>query len=145
MHAKKYLINDIAFEIASLNNKVTKNARSLRCNKKTGVVFRQDHIQRVTCESNRAWSELSYRMQALRDNPLCAKQEYENLLEENDPGMNLKLTYDPDQVFNISEARPRVAILREQGINGQQRWLRFFDMAGFTSVDVHMTTFGWGV
>ncbi|HOW16256.1 MAG TPA: phosphoribosylformylglycinamidine synthase subunit PurQ, partial [bacterium] len=89
----------------------------------------------------RTWSTLTYKMQALRDDPTCAKQEYDNLLDEKDPGMNFKLTYDPDKSFSINTAlkKPRMAILREQGINGQLEMAAVFDRAGFESVDVHMT------
>jgi phosphoribosylformylglycinamidine synthase len=87
----------------------------------------------------RYWSELTYHMQALRDNPACAKEEYDNLLDETDPGMNFHLTYDPAETFHIGGERPKMAILREQGINGQVEMGAAFDRAGFASVDVHMT------
>ena len=77
-------------------------------------------------------------MQAHRDNPACAQEEYDNLLDENDPGMQFSLTYDP-AVPHVSTSRPRMAILREQGINGQVEMAAAFDRAGFESVDVHMT------
>ena len=90
---------------------------------------------------NRLWSELTYRMQTNRDNPSCIKQEYDNILDEKDPGMNFKLTYDPSATFSVksSVVCPRVAILREQGVNGQLEMAACFDKAGFESVDVHMT------
>ncbi len=90
---------------------------------------------------NRTWSELTYRMQALRDNPDCAKQEFDNLLDEKDPGMSFKLTYNPDETFAVNSTlkKPKIAILREQGINGQLEMGAVFDRAGFESVDVHMT------
>lgn len=88
------------------------------------------------------WSETSYRMQALRDNPDCAKQEFERLLQ-NDPGLSVKLTYDPQEnisaPFINSGVRPSVAILREQGVNGQVEMAAAFDRAGFRAVDVHMS------
>ena len=87
---------------------------------------------------NRTWSELTFRMQALRDNPACAQEEYDNLLDEDDPGMQFSLTYDPAEP-HVSTSRPRMAILREQGINGQVEMAAAFDRAGFESVDVHMT------
>jgi len=96
----------------------------------------------VFCESlttlNRYWSELTFRMQALRDNPECAQQEYDNLLDELNPGLQFALTYDP-LAPHISKTRPRMAILREQGINGQVEMAAAFDRAGFECVDVHMT------
>jgi len=117
---------------------------------------------RGVSDLNRMWSELTYHMQAVRDNPECAKDEYDNLLDESDPGMNFKLTFDPSdstwrggkmsdkpatgsrgsphgKYANVSAVRPRTAILREQGINGQVEMAAAFDLAGFECVDVHMT------
>ncbi len=91
----------------------------------------------------RIWSETTYQMQALRDNPECARQEYDNLLDRQDPGMSVGLTFDPDEdvaapYLNLGY-RPRVAILREQGVNGQIEMAAAFDRAGFSAVDVHMS------
>ncbi len=88
------------------------------------------------------WSEVSYRMQALRDNPDCAKQQFERIADDNDPGLSAVLTYDVND--NISKAfthaeRPKVAILREQGVNGHVEMAAAFDRAGFAAIDVHMT------
>jgi phosphoribosylformylglycinamidine synthase len=88
---------------------------------------------------NRLWSELTYHMQSRRDNPECIREEFESIQDEQDPGMNFTLTYDPGKAFTVSAARPRMAILREQGINGQVEMAAAFDRAGFESVDVHMT------
>ena len=132
---------------------------------------------------NRTWSELSFHMQAQRDNPACAREEYDALLEENN-GILIKPAFDvqeveatllslssgqdkatgvslpqseipsesaaPESTFipnlstqnspvTTSENRPKVAIFREQGINGQNEMAFAFDRAGFESVDVHMT------
>ena len=92
---------------------------------------------------HRAWSETTYHMQRLRDNPQCAQEEYERLLDPGDPGLNVKLTFDPAgdiaAPFVGRGARPRVAILREQGVNGQVEMAAAFDRAGFEAVDVHMS------
>jgi len=89
------------------------------------------------------WAETSYRMQALRDNPDCAEQEFAILDDELDPGLYAKLSFDlKEQVaapFIISGQRPKMAILREQGVNGQVEMAAAFDHAGFTSVDIHMS------
>ena len=87
------------------------------------------------------WSEVSYRMQALRDNPDCAKQQFERITEDNDPGLSASLTYDINEDITLpyADIRPRVAILREQGVNGHVEMAAAFDRAGFTSIDVHMT------
>ena len=92
---------------------------------------------------HRAWSETTCRMQMLRDNPDCAQQEYDRLLDAGDPGITPKLTFDPGEnivaPFINRGARPRVAILREQGVNGQIEMAAAFDRAGFAAVDVHMS------
>src|SRR6185295_4426675 len=91
----------------------------------------------------RAWSETTWRMQQLRDHPQCARQEYDRLLDEGDPGLHAALTYDPSgdvaAPYVSRGSRPRVAILREQGVNGQVEMAAAFDRAGFATVDVHMT------
>jgi phosphoribosylformylglycinamidine synthase len=116
------------------------------------VVERQQltviHDGRIVYQASRAgmqahWSELSYRMQALRDNPDCALQQFERIQDDNDPGLNVKLTFDPsDDVaapFILSSAKPKLAILREQGVNGHVEMAAAFDRAGFASIDVHMS------
>jgi len=91
----------------------------------------------------RAWSETSYRMQALRDNPQAAQQEFERLLDAADPGISPVLTFDPQQDIAApmiaTGARPQVAVLREQGVNGQIEMAAAFDRAGFAAFDVHMS------
>jgi phosphoribosylformylglycinamidine synthase len=91
----------------------------------------------------RAWSETTYHMQRLRDNPQCAQQEYDRILDAADPGLHAKLTYDPAQdvaaPYIGRGARPKMAILREQGVNGQIEMAAAFDRAGFETRDVHMS------
>lgn len=100
-------------------------------------------IREARVDLHRAWSETSYRMQSLRDNPECAQQEYDRLLDANDKGLTVALTYDPAAdiaaPFVAVGARPRMAILREQGVNSQLEMAAAFDRAGFTAVDVHMS------
>jgi phosphoribosylformylglycinamidine synthase len=92
---------------------------------------------------HRAWAELSYAMQARRDNPDCAREEYDAILDVEDPGLSAPLTFDThDDVaapFIAAGARPRVAVLREQGVNGQYEMAAAFTRAGFAAVDVHMS------
>ncbi|MDH3506527.1 MAG: phosphoribosylformylglycinamidine synthase [Gammaproteobacteria bacterium] len=95
---------------------------------------------------NRWWSELTYRMQALRDNPECAQEAYDAILDDDDPGLTvrLRLTERPVPVpvpvpDPRRDERPRVAILREQGVNSQREMAAAFDRAGFAAFDVHMT------
>jgi phosphoribosylformylglycinamidine synthase len=91
----------------------------------------------------RAWSETSFQMQSLRDNPLCAQQEMEARLERDDPGLNVSLSFDPAvnvaRPFFHTGIRPRVAILREQGVNGQVEMAAAFHRCGFEAIDVHMS------
>ncbi len=84
------------------------------------------------------WAELSYRMQRLRDNPDCAEQEYEQIIAD-DPGFSSLLSYDPAAPFAIGTERPEIAVLREQGVNGQIEMAAAFERAGFAPVDVHMS------
>jgi phosphoribosylformylglycinamidine synthase len=93
-------------------------------------------------ELQQIWSEVSYRMQALRDNPDCAKQQFERIADDNDPGLSASLTYDLNDniVAHLAHGhRPKVAILREQGVNGHVEMAAAFDRAGFAAIDVHMT------
>ena len=94
-------------------------------------------------ELRRRWSEVSFRIQEMRDNPDCAREEYSRLADAADPGLHAALSYDPnDDVaapFISSGARPAVAILREQGVNSQTEMAAVFTRAGFDAYDVHMT------
>ena len=112
----------------------------------------------------RAWSELSHRMQSMRDHPRCAEEEYRGLLDMSDPGLSVTPCFDArEQGATESRAgagadtgvrpygyrgeasapaitglaRPRIAILREQGVNGHIEMAAAFERAGFESVDVH--------
>jgi phosphoribosylformylglycinamidine synthase len=89
----------------------------------------------------RIWSETTYQMQKLRDNPDCAQQEFDALLDASDPGLQVKLTYELNENTSplLLLTRPRIAILREQGVNGQVEMAAVFDRAGFAAVDVHMS------
>ena len=89
----------------------------------------------------RCWSETTYRMQALRDNPACAKEEYDNALDEQDPGLTYRLTFDPDERPRVRArgAAPKMAVLREQGVNGHIEMAAAFALAGFDCRDVHMS------
>ncbi len=114
----------------------------------------------------RAWSELSHRMQSMRDHPRCADEEYRGLLDRSDPGLSVTPCFDAGQHQGAAEsrggahtgvrpygytgegqgapaitgrARPRIAVLREQGVNGHIEMAAAFERAGFESVDVHMS------
>ncbi|MEX0619119.1 MAG: phosphoribosylformylglycinamidine synthase [Pseudohongiellaceae bacterium] len=92
---------------------------------------------------HRLWAETSYRMQSLRDNSECAQEEFDGLLDKDDPGLHVSLTYDLNEditaAYVNTAVKPRVIILREQGVNGQVEMAAAFTRAGFEAVDVHMT------
>ena len=94
-------------------------------------------------ELRRAWSATTHHLQRLRDNPDCAREEYERMLDDSDPGLHAALTFDPREdiaaPYVTRGKHPRIAILREQGVNGQVEMAAAFDRAGFTAIDVHMS------
>jgi phosphoribosylformylglycinamidine synthase len=123
------------------------------CSRLVGQVVPQD-LLRVTgpdgellsmtrTELRAAWSETSFLMQSLRDNPDCAREEYARATDPGDPGVSARLSFDPAQdvaaPYVQTGVRPRVAILREQGVNSQVEMAAAFHRAGFEPLDVHMT------
>jgi len=94
-------------------------------------------------ELQRQWAATSYHMQSLRDNSVCAREEYDQLLDTADPGISIELSFDLNEditapYINV-DAKPRIAVLREQGVNGQIEMGAVFDRARFEAIDVHMT------
>jgi phosphoribosylformylglycinamidine synthase len=90
-----------------------------------------------------AWSETTFRMQSLRDNPACAQEEYAALLDASDPGLCPRVPFDPVEDIAApliaTGVRPQLAVLREQGVNGQVEMAAAFYRAGFDAIDVHMS------
>jgi len=84
------------------------------------------------------WSDTTRRIQSMRDNPVCAESEFNLKLDPRDPGLNPKVTFDVNIGHDFT-SRPPMAILREQGVNGEVEMAAAFDRAGFKSIDVHMT------
>ena len=131
---------------------VTRSSRSFEV-----FVGQRKCIETDITTLRRAWSETTYRMQALRDNPATAKEEYDNALDAEDPGLNFKVTYDldlgtgsddadtgaePRQMLLFEaprKAKPAMCILREQGVNGHIEMAAAFALAGFSCRDVHMS------
>ena len=103
----------------------------------------QEVISRSRSELQSLWAETSYQIQSLRDNADCAQEEFDNIQDEKDPGLHADLTFDLNNnvaaPFINTGARPKTAVLREQGVNGQVEMAAAFDRAGFESVDVHMS------
>ena len=109
------------------------------CIKQSGkLLFASD---RATLEKR--WSEPSYYLQAMRDNPECAREEFELIAKEDDPGLSVNLTFSlEDKTVRHGthlSFKPRIAILREQGVNSHMEMAAAFLRAGFAPVDVHMS------
>ena len=89
------------------------------------------------------WSDTTFRMQSLRDDPSCAAEEQRARLDAQDPGQFARATFaineDVAAAWIATGKRPRVAVLREQGVNGQVEMAAAFDRAGFSAIDVHMS------
>ena len=110
------------------------------------IVFTRDGkdvINNTRTHFRTIWATTTYHMQALRDNPVCAKEEFEDKADEKDPGLTYKLSFDNEEnvaapFINVGSA-PKVAILREQGVNSQAEMAHAFTRAGFKAIDVHMS------
>jgi phosphoribosylformylglycinamidine synthase len=103
---------------------------------------RETVLRLERAQMEREWSEMSYRIQALRDNPATALEEFDRILDDKDPGLNVALSFDVnDDIARPLRgvAGPKIAILREQGVNSQYEMAAAFIRAGFTAVDVHMS------
>ncbi|MDO8463966.1 MAG: phosphoribosylformylglycinamidine synthase [Gallionella sp.] len=130
-----------------------KSVQKIATLNETGMIEISRGSEKLFSESGvnlqRIWSETTYQMQKLRDNPTCAQQEFDRILDAADPGLHVKLTYDPNEATTPARpelvegravlTRPKIAILREQGVNGQVEMAAAFDRAGFATVDVHMS------
>ncbi|WP_417034401.1 phosphoribosylformylglycinamidine synthase [Comamonas kerstersii] len=92
---------------------------------------------------HQVWDAVSWKICQQRDNPVCADSEHAAAGEPSDPGMHVHLTFDPKEdvaaPFLNLQAKPRVAVLREQGVNSHVEMAYAFTEAGFEAVDVHMT------
>lgn len=108
------------------------------------IRYNSEDYYRASCvELHRLWSETSFRLQAMRDHSECAQQQFDQLLLANDPGLNVKLPFDMSDDITAPYikrgVRPRIAILREQGVNGHMEMAAAFQRAGFECIDVHMS------
>ncbi|MGE5668776.1 MAG: phosphoribosylformylglycinamidine synthase, partial [Betaproteobacteria bacterium] len=105
-------------------------------------------LDEARSDLHRAWSATTHAMQRLRDNPAAADQEFARVFDRDDPGLAPRVGFDmaedPAAPFICSGARPRVAILREQGVNGQVEMAAAFTRAGFDAFDVHMSDLAEG-
>jgi len=132
-----------AFRGTSLHGAV-KVVGGLNNHDRIQVHFEQEAlIDASRVDYERRWNETSFRIRSLRDNAECAQQEFDGLLDAANPGLQVALNYDlNDNIaapFIASGVRPRVGILREQGVNGHLEMAAAFTRAGFMAVDVHMS------
>lgn len=99
-----------------------------------------EHLHEPMWSLNKLWAETSHVIQRLRDNPECADEEYHRLDQWQDAGLQPQLTFTPREAPMVHTGQvPRVAILREQGVNSQVEMAAGFMHAGFSAVDVHMS------
>lgn len=127
---EEFHLREKAFVIGQVND-----VDALVILRDSGTLYEQGRAQ-----LQQIWSETSYRLQRLRDNPECADQEFANIAQTDDPGLTATLSFDPnDNIVRAYSARPKVAILREQGVNGHMEMAAAFHAAGFEAVDVHMS------
>ncbi len=110
------------------------------------IVFSRDGVDVINEERSyfrTIWAETTYQMQKLRDNPECALQEFEAKNESDDKGLFVNLSYDLNEdvaaPFISRGINPKIAILREQGVNSQSEMAAAFNRAGFSCIDVHMS------
>lgn len=131
--------NGVSSEYISVVGKPNFETQEVIIRDKAGDVLYENTRGRL----QEAWASTSYHMQKLRDNPQTAEQEFLTIADDKDPGLHYSLTYDPADDLKIgqqlSTTRPKVAILREQGVNGQMEMAWCFQQAGFTAIDVTMT------
>lgn len=121
------------FHVLGSVNECGDNKITFKFNEKIVLENERQNYQRM-------WAEASYHIQSIRDNADCAKQEYDQILDVKDPGLHSVLTFDPSENITAKYTdAPKVAILREQGVNSQMEMACAFKRAGFTSVDVHMS------
>lgn len=131
---------DSADVLEKLKKELGDNAYSLgKTRKDQQIIITRDGSEvykntRARLESY--WAETSYQIQKLRDNPSLALEEFESISDDKKTKISPMITFD--NLSNKYKSRPRAAILREQGVNGQVEMAAAFDMAGFESVDVHL-------
>jgi len=126
---RSFGLGDVSFVLGFLNSRdeiaLTRGAKP---------IFKEKRV-----DLQRAWSETTFRMQQLRDNPECAQEEYDRILDTTDPGLSFGLRFSIGPAFVSKGVKPRIAILREQGVNSQVEMAAAFARAGFEAVDVHMS------
>ncbi|HEX5796836.1 MAG TPA: phosphoribosylformylglycinamidine synthase [Candidatus Saccharimonadales bacterium] len=96
----------------------------------------QNVLDKKRADLESLWSRTSHQIQRIRDNEACADEEFKLIEDDDDPGINPQVSFEPLKVDY--RGKPKVAILREQGVNGQNEMAAAFNLAGFESVDITM-------
>ncbi|MFT5812921.1 MAG: phosphoribosylformylglycinamidine synthase, partial [Psychroserpens sp.] len=134
-------IEDCCADIGRINNEDT-----IRFSRDGNIMLENSRTYYRT-----TWAQTTHRMQSLRDNPECAQQEHDVKFDTEDPGLNADLSFDinedivADLIAKDAQnsahglSNPRIAILREQGVNSHVEMAAAFDRAGFIAIDVHMS------
>ncbi len=130
---KSHQLDTFTHQIATLNGD-----DMIRCTESGKTM-----LEVARMELQRQWWLTTYQMQSLRDNAECAAQEYNSILDKNDPGLHVELSFDLKEDISApyinKGVRPMMAVLREQGVNGHVEMAAAFDRAGFSCTDVHMS------
>ncbi len=130
---KTYQLDTSVTQVATLNDNDV-----IRCVQSGNTILEMTRV-----DLQRLWWSTTHQMQSLRDNAECAKQEYDSILDANDSGLHAELSFDLNEdvaaPYINSGVRPRMAILREQGVNGHIEMAAAFDRAGFACTDIHMS------
>lgn len=160
MNVAKSLFSEeigVVIQVANVDlaavNKILDSFSLKDCTHKIGKVTADDHIRfthhgDTVLENTRthyrlAWASTTFAMQSLRDNPECAKQEHEAKADNQNPGLHSQLSFDVNEDVSApyikKGSKPKVAILREQGVNSHVEMAAAFNRAGFDAIDVHMS------
>ncbi len=133
----------ISNALTKINTTLNQNAfliGSVNLNQIIHIKYQNKTVFKDTRSSlQRAWTETSYKIQSIRDNPVCALEEFSKISDDFDPGLNPKFDFEIPQSFAIKKTKPKIAILREQGVNGHVEMASAFSTAGFEAHDVHMS------
>ncbi|GAA5164860.1 phosphoribosylformylglycinamidine synthase [Ornithinimicrobium tianjinense] len=128
-----------AHGLGELTHEIGEAISDRRVKVRSGEVVLDEPVRELA----QAWDEVSWRIAGLRDNPACADEEHAAFGADDDPGLRVEPSFDPGEdvaapYLNLG-ARPKVAVLREQGVNSHVETAFAFDRAGFDTYDVHMT------
>ena len=136
---KLYKSNNISFIKNVAKIKISKKEIEIKSSPNHG---NQTIYSKSLKELHSLWHETSYKIQSIRDNPQCAKSEFDEISNTNNPGLFSRTTFDVNENISphiLKGLKPPIAILREQGVNGQYEMAAAFERAGFDTFDVHMS------